>query len=234
VLSNATRANSAAELVAVIRQQLKKGADFIKVCETGPDSAVDGKLATNYQYTEAELAAAVAETARVGRRVAVRATGEPGTLWAARAGVVTIDHALQLSEETMRIIHEKQIFAVPTFAIYEYFAQHPETPEEGERERALNQVHAAEFRKQLAAGVPIAMGSDVGPFPHGTQALEFAWLVKYGMTELGAIQAGTLNGANVLGSPPLSAGVRATCPKAALKRGMACGAAGRIGGDIDG
>jgi imidazolonepropionase-like amidohydrolase len=199
VLSNATRANSAAELVAVIRQELKEGADFIKVYETGPDSVVDGKLATNYQYTEAELAAAVAETARVGRRVAVHATGEPGTLWAARAGVVTIDHALQLSEETMRIMHEKQIFAVPTFTIYEYFAEHPETPEEGERERALNRLHAAEFRKQLAAGVPIAVGSDVGPFPHGTQALEFAWLVKYGMTALGAIQAGTLNGAKVLG-----------------------------------
>jgi imidazolonepropionase-like amidohydrolase len=199
VLSNATRANSAAELVAVIRQQLKEGADFIKVYETGPDSVVDGRLATNYQYTEAELAAAVAETARISRRVAVHATGEPGTLWAARAGVITIDHALQLSEETMRIMHEKQIFAVPTFTIYEYFAEHPEMPEEGERERALNRLHAAEFRKQLAAGVPIAVGSDVGPFPHGTQALEFAWLVKYGMTALGAIQAGTLNGAKVLG-----------------------------------
>jgi imidazolonepropionase-like amidohydrolase len=199
VLSNATRANNAAELVAVIRQQLKEGADFIKVYETGPDSVVNGRLVTNYQYTEAELAAAVAETARVRRRVAVHATGEPGTLWAARAGVVSIDHALQLSIETMRTMHDKQIFAVPTFTIYEYFAEHPETPEEGDRERALNRLHAAEFGKQLAAGVPIAVGSDVGPFPHGTQALEFAWLVKYGMTALGAIQAGTLNGAKVLG-----------------------------------
>jgi imidazolonepropionase-like amidohydrolase len=96
-------------------------------------------------------------------------------------------------------MREKQIFAVPTFTIYEYFAEHPETPEEGERERALNRLHATEFRKQLAAGVPMAVGSDVGPFPHGTQALEFAWLVKYGMTALGAIQAGTVNGAKVVG-----------------------------------
>jgi imidazolonepropionase-like amidohydrolase len=199
VLSNASRANNAAELVAVIREQLKEGADFIKVYETGPDSAVDGHLATNYQYTEAELAAAVAETARVHRRVAVHATGEPGTLWAAQAGVVSIDHALQLSDETMRLMREKQIFAVPTFTIYEYFAEHAATPQEGEANRALNRVHAAEFRKQLAAGVPIAVGSDVGPFPHGTQATEFAWLVKYGMTALGAIQAGTLNGAKLLG-----------------------------------
>jgi imidazolonepropionase-like amidohydrolase len=199
VLSNASRANNAVELIAVIRQQLKDGADFIKMYETGPDSAVDGRLATNYQYTEYELTAAVSETARVGRHVAVHATGEPGTLWAARAGVVSIDHALQLAPETMRLMHEKQIFAVPTFTIYEYFAEHPATPEEGEQDRALNRIHAAEFRKQLTAGVPIAVGSDVGPFPHGTQAAEFVWLVKYGMTPLAAIQAGTLNGARLLG-----------------------------------
>ena len=59
--------------------------------------------------------------------------------------------------------------------------------------------HAREFRKQLAAGVPIAMGSDVGPFPHGTQAREFVLMVKYGMTPLAAVQAGTLNGAKLLG-----------------------------------
>ena len=59
--------------------------------------------------------------------------------------------------------------------------------------------HAREFRKQLAAGVPIAVGSDVGPFPHGTQAREFVLMVKYGMTPLAALQAGTLNGAKLLG-----------------------------------
>ena len=59
--------------------------------------------------------------------------------------------------------------------------------------------HAQEFRKQLAAGVPMAMGSDVGPFPHGTQAREFVLMVKYGMSPLAALQAGTLNGAKLLG-----------------------------------
>ena len=66
-------------------------------------------------------------------------------------------------------------------------------------ERKLLELHAEEFRKQLAAGVPIAMGSDVGPFPHGTQAREFVLMVKYGMTPLAALQAGTLNGAKLLG-----------------------------------
>ncbi len=77
VLSNATYANNAAELVTVIRQQFKEGADFIKIYETGPDSLRDGRFSTPYQYTEAELSAAVAEAARTGKRVAVHATGEP-------------------------------------------------------------------------------------------------------------------------------------------------------------
>jgi imidazolonepropionase-like amidohydrolase len=96
-------------------------------------------------------------------------------------------------------MREKQIFAVPTFTISEYFAEHAATPAGAARERALLDVHVSEFKKQLAASVPIAMGSDVGPFPHGAQGREFVLLVKYGMSPLAAIQAGTLNGAKLLG-----------------------------------
>ena len=199
VLSNATVANNANELVNVIREQFKLGADFIKVYETGRDSIADGKFSAVYQYTEAQLRAAVDEAARVGKHVAVHATGEPGTLYAARAGVVSIDHAYQLSDETMRLMHDKQIYAVPTFTISEYFAEHASTAEESSRLRQTLDYHAQEFRKQLAAGVPVAMGSDTGPFPHGTQAREFILMVKYGMTPLAALQAGTLNGAKLLG-----------------------------------
>jgi len=199
VLPNATYANNAAELVTVIRQQVKQGTDFIKIYETGPDSLRDGYLLTPYQYTEAELSAAVQEAARTSKAVAVHATGEPGALYAARAGVVSIDHAYQLSDETMRLMREKQIFAVPTFTISEYFADHAASPAQAAQERRLLDLHAQEFRKQLAAGVPIAVGSDVGPFPHGTQAREFELMVKYGMTPLAALQADLLNGAKLLG-----------------------------------
>ena len=199
VLPNATYANNSDELVTVIREQLKEGADFIKIYETGPDALVNGRLSTPYQYTEDQLATAVREAARTGHRVAVHATGEPGTLYAVRAGMESVDHAYQLSDETMRIMHEKQIFAVPTFTIAEYFADHAATPEAAARERDLLNLHASEFKKQLAAGVPIAMGSDVGPFPHGTQAREFVLMVKFGMSPLAAIQAGTINGAKLLG-----------------------------------
>jgi len=199
VLPNANYANSADELVAVMRQQFKEGADFIKIYETGADSIRDGKLATPYQYTEAQLEAAVKEAARLGRRVAVHATGEPGTLFAAQAGVASIDHADQLSEETMRLMKEKQIFAVPTFTIFEYFAEHAATPRQGAHEQQMLDLKAQEFKKQVAAGVPMAVGSDVGPFPHGTQAREFVLMVKYGMSPLAVLQADLLNGAKLLG-----------------------------------
>jgi imidazolonepropionase-like amidohydrolase len=199
VFSNATYANDAAELVTVIRQELKEGADFIKIYETGRDSFRDGQFSTPYQYTEAELATAVQEAARQGKRVAVHATGEPGTLYAALAGVVTVDHADQLSAETMRLMRAKQIFAVPTFAISEYFADHAASPAASARQHQSLDYHAQEFRKQLTEGVPMAVGSDVGPFPHGTQAREFALMVKYGMAPLAVLQADMLNGAKVLG-----------------------------------
>jgi len=198
VLPNATYANNPAELVAVIREQIKEGADFIKIYETGEDSFRNGQFSTPYQYTEAELSAAVGEAARVGKRVAVHATGEPGALYAVRAGVASVDHAYQLSDETMRLMHEKQIPAVPTFTIAEYFSEHPSSPEEATWGQML-EFHAQQFRKQLAAGVPMAIGSDVGPFPHGTQAREFVLMVKYGMTPLAALQADMINGAKLLG-----------------------------------
>jgi len=199
VLPNATQANNAVELVAAIRQQLKEGADFIKIYETGKDSLEGGRFSTPFQFTAEQMAAAVREAARLGKRVAVHATGEPGTLYAAQAGVVSIDHAFQLSDATIKLMREKQVFAVPTFTIFEYFADHAATPAEGARERAMLNYHAQEFRKQIAAGVPVAMGSDVGPFPHGAQAREFVLMVQFGMTPLAAIQAGTVNGAKLLG-----------------------------------
>ncbi len=203
VLSNADYANSAEQIVAVIREQRKQGADFTKVYETGPDTFYGGVFKTPYQYTVAELQAAVAEAARFGggpgHGVAVHATGEPGTGFAVAAGVASVDHAYQLSDATMQAMKQKGIFAVPTFAIAEYFADHATSPAVAGRERAELAYHAAEFKKQLAAGVPMAVGSDVGPFPHGTQARELELMVKYGMSPAECLRADLLNGAKLLG-----------------------------------
>jgi imidazolonepropionase-like amidohydrolase len=198
VLSNADYANSAEQIVEVMREQHKQGSDFAKIYETGPDRMMEGVLHTPYQYTAAQLTAAVEEARRLGGFVGVHAMGEPGTLYAAEAGVASIDHATQLSAQTMRLMIEKQIPAVPTFTIFEYFADHAESPATAAREKALLDYKIAEFKKQVAAGIPFAVGSDVGPFPHGTQARELELMVRYGMRPLAVLQADMIEGAKLL------------------------------------
>jgi imidazolonepropionase-like amidohydrolase len=197
VLSNADYANTADEIVAVMREQRKGGADFTKMYETGADNLVGDTFTTPYQFTEAQLAAAVAEAHRTGSRVGVHCTGEPGASYAAEAGVASIDHAYLLSAATMKMMREKQIYAVPTFTILEYFAQHPEHGD-GAFYKAMLDYHAQQFKKQVAAGVPFAVGSDVGPFPHGTQAREFELMVQFGMAPADVLRSDLINGAKLL------------------------------------
>ncbi|MGC2639502.1 MAG: amidohydrolase family protein [Acidobacteriaceae bacterium] len=227
VLGNADYANDAEQLVETIREQHKQGSSFVKIYETGPDRMIpagspQGVLCAGdpicgspgfgpetgdsefwsfhspYQYTVDELKAAVAEAARLGTNVGVHDQGEPGALFAAEAGVASIDHATQLSDRTMQLMKQKHIPAVPTFTIFEYFADHSYTPAMGVREHAMLDYKIREFKRQVAAGVPMAVGSDVGPFPHGTQAKEFELMVRYGMTPLAVLQADYLNGPRIL------------------------------------
>ena len=198
VLGNADYADTIDQIIETIREQHKEGSDFVKIYETGRDIFRDGKFTSQYQYTEAQLAAAVQEAARLGTKVGVHCMGEPGALWAAQAGVESIDHAAQLSEETMRIMREKDIPAVPTFAIFEYFADHAENPAAAKAEHESLDYHIQQFKKQVAAGIPFAVGSDVGPFPHGTQARELVLMAQYGMKPLAVLQADMLEGAKVL------------------------------------
>ncbi len=203
VLSNADRANSAEEIVAVMRVQRKQGADFTKIYETGRDELVDGKLQTPYQYTAEQLKAAVTEAQRFGggsgHGVAVHATGEPGTGYAVEAGVMSVDHAYFLSDATMAAMKAKGIPAVPTFAISEYFADHAANKAREAAERELIAFHLAQFKRQMAAGVPFAVGSDVGPFPHGTQARELVLMAENGMPVAEVLRADLINGAKLLG-----------------------------------
>jgi imidazolonepropionase-like amidohydrolase len=96
----------------------------------------------------------------------------------------------------MRLMKAKGIFAVPTFTVFEYFAAQDRP---GHDERAKLDYKIKEFKKQIAAGIQFAVGSDVGPFPHGTQARELELMVKYGMKPLAVLQADLLNGARLLG-----------------------------------
>ena len=94
---------------------------------------------------------------------------------------------------------EKGIFAVPTFTIFDYFAHHRESQDQAAAEAEMLDYKISEFKKQVAAGVPFAVGSDVGPFPHGTQARELTLMVQYGMKPLAVLQADMINGAKLLG-----------------------------------
>jgi imidazolonepropionase-like amidohydrolase len=224
VLDNADVAENTEQLIRTMRAQHKDGATFTKIYMTGSDRMVPkgsapclgdalcaqlglGEQAgdpefwtfhTPYQYTEAELKAAVDEAARLGSNVGVHDQGEPAALFAAEAGVSAIDHATQLSDKTMAMMKAKDIPAVPTFTIFEYFADHAENAAGAAREHAMLDYKIHEFKRQVAAGVPMAVGTDVGPFPHGTQARELELMVQYGMTPLAVLKADYLNGAKVL------------------------------------
>jgi len=198
VPGNADYANNIDQIISVMRQQHKEGADFFKLYETGSDSMQGGEFHSPYQYSEAELKAAVDEAARLGTNVGVHDQAEPGTYYAAEAGVASIDHAAQLSDKTMALMKEKHIPSVPTFQVMEFFAGIAPTPEAAARERAMIDYKVKEFKRQLAAGVPFAVGSDVGPFAHGLQGREFELMVKFGMTPVQVLQSDYLNGAQVL------------------------------------
>jgi imidazolonepropionase-like amidohydrolase len=224
VLGNADYADNTEQLIETMRRQKKEGATFFKIYATGSESMLpDGSAPclgdpicaelglgdqsgdpgfwnfhTTYQYTEDQLKAAVAEAARLNTNVGVHCQGEPAARFAAEAGVAAIDHATQLSDGTMELMKKKQIPAVPTFTIFEYFADHAGGAAATAREHVALDYKIREFKRQVAAGVPMAVGSDVGPFPHGTQAREFELMVKYGMTPKAVLQADYLNGARIL------------------------------------
>jgi imidazolonepropionase-like amidohydrolase len=224
VLGNADYANDTEQLIETIRQQHKEGSSFVKIYITGRDEMVPhgsapclgnpicGQLGlgeqpgdpefwdfhTPYQYTEDELEAAVAEAARLGTNVGVHCQGEPAARFAVEAGVASIDHATQLSDSTMTLMKQKHIPAVPTFTVFAYFADHAPNAAAAAREHAMLDYKIHEFKRQVAAGIPMAVGSDVGPFPHGTQAEEFALMVQYGMTPLAVLEADYLNGPRIL------------------------------------
>ena len=224
VLGNADYANDAEQLIEMIREQHKLGSTFVKIYETGRDEMVPEGSApclgdpictqnhlgaqagdpefwdfhTPYQYTVDQLKAAVAEAARLDTNVGVHDQGEPAALFAAEAGVASIDHATQLSDETMQLMKEKHVPAVPTFTIFEYFADHAPSVAAAAREHAMLDYKIHEFKRQVAEGIPFAVGSDVGPFPHGTQAKEFELMTRYGMTPLAVLRADYLNGAKIL------------------------------------
>ena len=178
------------------REQIKYGADFIKVYGTHKSYFQDGKLVSIPTFDLEELKAIVDETHAEGRKVACHAYGDPGLHNCIVAGVDSIEHGLDLSDDDIREMKARGTWLCPTLYAYITIEQDDLKESEGTVSRAS--VHEVSFKKALAAGIKIAFGTDAGPFPHGTQAKEFEYMVQYGMTPLEAIQAATINAAELM------------------------------------
>jgi imidazolonepropionase-like amidohydrolase len=196
-------ANGPEEIRTAVRQQIKYGADVIKTCATGGVlSEGDAVGATQYSYEE--LKALVDEANKLDRKVAAHAHGTEGIKIATRAGVSSIEHGSFLDEEGARLMKERGTFLVPTLMAGEAVERAAKNGVlKGLRaEKALTAAEHVRMAIKLAVTnkLQIALGTDAGVIPHGTNAREFFLLVDWGgMSNMEAIVAGTMNGARLLG-----------------------------------
>jgi imidazolonepropionase-like amidohydrolase len=181
-----------------VREQIGYGADLIKIYGTHHFYFTpDGKLVSIPTFTLEEVQAIVDEAHRLGKKAACHAYGGPGLHNCLDAGVDSIEHGLDLDEAAIQEMIQKHIYLVPTLYVYEFDSSGDLKATGGKTSRA--RIHEASFRRALAAGVTIAFGTDVGPFPHGTQAKEFAYLVRFGMKPAEAMRAATWVAAELMG-----------------------------------
>jgi len=196
-------ANGPDEIRAAVRYQVKYGADLIKTCATGGVlSEGDAVGATQYSYEE--LKAMVDEATKLERKVAAHAHGTEGIKFATRAGVASIEHGSFLDEEGARMMAQRGTFLVPTMMAGEAAERAAKTGVlkglRAEKALAASTAQRRAIKIAIANKVSIALGTDAGVIPHGTNAREFVLMVDLGgMSPMDSIVAGTLNGAKLLG-----------------------------------
>ncbi|MEX0735277.1 MAG: amidohydrolase family protein [Steroidobacteraceae bacterium] len=195
-------ANNAVEVRARVRELLAGGADFIKIVATGAVFTA-GTTPSAPEYTEEEIRAAVEEAAKAGTFVAAHAHGTEGIKNAVRAGVRTVEHASYLDDEGIQLMLKHGTWLVADVYNGDYteeVGRRDGWPEEILRKnRETTDIQRAGFEKAVRAGVRIGFGTDAGIFPHGDNARQFAYMVKYGMTALAAIRSATIDAAASLG-----------------------------------
>jgi len=196
-------ADGVEEVRKAVRYQVKYGATVIKVCATGGVLS-EGDAVGATQYTYEEMKAIVDEATKLDRKVAAHAHGTEGIKIATRAGVTSIEHGSFMDDEAARMMAQRGTFLVPTLmagAAAEAFAKNGVL--KGLRgEKALAASAAMRKGVHIAAqrGVTIALGTDAGVIPHGTNAKEFGLMMEWGgLTAIQSLTAGTLNGAKLLG-----------------------------------
>jgi len=185
-----------------VREVIKYGADVIKFCATGGVlSKGDDPQAS--QYTLEEMKAIVAEAHRLGRKVAAHAHGAQGILWAAQAGVDSVEHASYIDDTAITEMKKDGTYLVPTLYLEDWMAENLQKiglPEMYARKmREIAPIVHRNIAHAFSSGVKIAIGTDAAVYPHGLNAHELSVYVRIGMTPLQAIQTSTINAADLLG-----------------------------------
>lgn len=197
----AALADGADEVRKAVRQNLKYGADWIKVLVTGGVTSA-GTDPQHADYTEEEIRAAVVAARARGRDVAAHAHGTSGILRAARAGVRSIEHASYLTDESIAELKRQGTFIVPNPITNFYILDRGQSAGfvdyEIEKSRQIYYKKMDSLKRAVAAGVPVAYGTDAGVQPHGHNGKQLALYVQAGMTPLQALQSATVVAARLL------------------------------------
>ncbi len=189
------------EIRAKVREQIKYGANAIKVCATGGVFSKGTKVGVQ-QLTVEEIKAAVDEAHMRGLTVAAHAHGGDGIKAAIVAGVDSIEHASFADAEAISLAKEFGTYFSMDIYNTEYtlaFGEANGVPEENmNKERLVSKAQRAAFTQAAASGVKMVFGSDAAIYPHGDNAKQLSRMVRFGMSPLQALQASTINAASLL------------------------------------
>jgi imidazolonepropionase-like amidohydrolase len=195
-------ANSPWEVRQKVRLLAHDGVDHIKVLSTGA-VLTHGSNPKSQEFTLEELQAAVDEASHFGLRVAAHAHATKGIKNAIRAGVASVEHATLIDDEGIAMAKQRGTFldmdVYDEECIQEEGRKGNLPPDFLEHDRELGELHRQNFRKAVKAGVKLSFGTDAGVCDYGTAGKQFAFMVKYGMTPMQAIQAATSSAAELLG-----------------------------------
>jgi imidazolonepropionase-like amidohydrolase len=195
-------ADGVAAVTAKVRQNIKYGADVIKFMATGGVLS-EGDNPALAQFSLEEMKAIVDTAHGLGRKVAAHAHGAPGIKNAVLAGVDSIEHGSYINDEDIQLMKEHGTYLVPTVYVEDWLLENYKplgfTQSMIEKMNTVMPIARQNESHAFQAGVKVAFGTDAAVYPHGMNAHEFAMMVKMGLPPLKAIQAATVNAADLLG-----------------------------------